>query len=99
MPGLARRLRTLHLRSRSHQESKSFKVKCNYRVTLQVGDYILLTLIWLFRCLPYSTWAAANLAELTCHVGNMVELPNQSQQNVVSDLMVILLHFMTQLML
>ena len=29
--------------------------------------------------------AAANLAELTWHAGNMVELPNQTQQNIVPD--------------
>ena len=39
------------------------------------------------RCLSYSAWAAANLAELACLVGNMVELFNQSQQTVVADLM------------
>ena len=53
----------------------------------QFVDYILLTSIWLLRCLPYSAWAAANLAEFAWHVGNMVELPNQSQENIVADLM------------
>ena len=33
--------------------------------------------IWRLRCLPYSAWAAANLAELACHVTNMVELPTK----------------------
>ena len=37
--------------------------------------------------LPYSAWAAANLAELAWHVGNMVKLPDQSQQSIVADLM------------
>ena len=27
------------------------------------------------------------MAELACHVGNMVELPNQSQQNIGANLM------------
>ena len=58
-----------------------------YKVTHQVSDYILLTLICKFRCLPYSAWAAANVAEMAWHVGNMVELPNQRKQNVVADLM------------
>ena len=49
-----------------------------YRVTRQFGDYILLTL----TCLPYF----ANMAELAWHVGKMVELPIQSQQNIVADL-------------
>ena len=56
-------------------------------MTRQVGDNILLTLIWWSRCLPYFARAAANLAELAWHVGNMVELLNQSQQNIVADLM------------
>ena len=38
------------------------------------------------RCLPYSARAVANLAELACHVGNTVELPNQSHQNIVAEL-------------
>ena len=57
-----------------------------YRVTHQVGDYILLTLNWQFQCLPYSAWAAANLAELACHVAKKVEQPKQGQQNIVADL-------------
>ena len=51
-----------------------------YRLTHQVSDYILLTLIWELRCLPYSAWAAENMAELAWHVGIMVELPNQSTE-------------------
>ena len=31
--------------------------------------------------------AGANLAELACHVGNMVKRTNQSQLNIVADLM------------
>ena len=54
-----------------------------YSVTHQFGDYILLILTWLFGCLPYF----ANKTELAWHVGNMVELPIQSQQNIVADLM------------
>ena len=34
------------------------------------------------QCLTHSAWAAANLAELACYVGNMVELPKLSQQNI-----------------
>ena len=65
----------------------STKLHMNCRVTHQVGDYILLALIWSFQCLPYSAWAAANLAELACHVAKKVELPKQGQQNIVADLM------------
>ena len=54
-----------------------------YKVTSQVGNYILLTLIWWFWCLPCSAWAAANLAELSRHVGYMVELQNQSKKKIV----------------
>ena len=37
--------------------------------------------------MPHSALAAANLAELACHVGNRVELPNQNQQKIFADLM------------
>ena len=60
------------LDSRVLGESLNFR----YRVPCQVGDNILLTLIWQLRCLPYFAWPAADLAEVACHVGNMVELPN-----------------------
>ena len=40
----------------------------------------------MFRCVPDSAWAAANLAKLAWHVDSMVEFINQSQQ-IVSDLM------------
>ena len=39
------------------------------------------------RYLLHSVGASANLAELTWHVGNMVKFPNQSQQNIIADLM------------
>ena len=54
-------------------------------MTRQVGDYILLTFIWLFQCLPYSAWPAANLADLACHVGIIVGLPKQNHQNIVAN--------------
>ena len=44
-----------------------------YRVNHPVRYYLLLTLNSLFRGLPNSGWAAANLAELAWHVGNMVK--------------------------
>ena len=45
-----------------------------YRVNHQVGYYILLTFNSLFLGLRNSGWAAANLAELAWHAGNMVEI-------------------------
>ena len=39
----------------------------------------------MFRCQPASAWATANLGELARQVGNMTELPNEKQQNIVSN--------------
>ena len=49
----------------------SWREAVEYRVILHDGDYILLAFIWLFLA------AAANLAGLAWHVGNMLEHPNQ----------------------
>ena len=49
----------------------------HYRVNPQVGYYILLTFSSLFRGLPNSGWAAANLAELAWLVSNTVEISNE----------------------
>ena len=38
-------------------------------------------------CALFCLGSSANLAELAWQVGNMVELPNQSQHNIVTDLM------------
>ena len=38
-----------------------------YRATKLLVDYILLTLISMFRCLPNYGWAVANAAELALH--------------------------------
>ena len=50
-----------------------------------VRDQDLLTLICLFHCLTDSTWVAVNWAEIAEQLGNIVELKEYSQQNVVSD--------------
>ena len=38
-----------------------------------------------FHCLPSPAWAAGNLAESASLLGNMVEHPNQSQPNPVTN--------------
>ena len=48
--------------------------------------YILLTLIWKFWCLPYSSWAAANLERIVMPYRKHCRT-NQSQQTIVADLM------------
>ena len=52
--------------------------------------YIVLTFISFFRCLPDSSLAAANLAEIAWDLGNMMEpwvkLSNQGQRNIAPDL-------------
>ena len=45
----------------------------------------MLTLIWSSHCLPDSAWAAGNWAEIAEQMGNIVELQECSQQNIVSD--------------
>ena len=39
-----------------------------------VRELVMLTLIKLFHCLPNSTWAAANWAEIAEQLGNIVGL-------------------------
>ena len=46
----------------------------NYRVISQACGQVLLTDL----AVPLPARAAANLAELTCNLGNIVELPNKS---------------------
>ena len=45
----------------------------------------MLTLIWLFHCLPDSAWAAANWAEIADQLGSIVEFQEYSKQKKVSD--------------
>ena len=49
-----------------------------------VGDYDLLTTIWLFHCLPDPAWTAVNWAEIAEHLSNIVELQKLCQQNLVA---------------
>ena len=55
--------------SHSHGRADDGRDAWMYRVTRRVGDYILLTSIWLFWCLPNYAWAAANMAELAWQHG------------------------------
>ena len=50
-----------------------------------VSDYDLLTMIWLFHCLPDSAWAVANRTEIAEQLSKIVEFKTLHPQNVVAD--------------
>ena len=57
-----------------------------YRVTHQVSDYILLTLIWEFHHVAYMPWQFCQICSCPSRIRQTSQLSNQSQQNVVTDL-------------
>ena len=47
----------------------SLSLQIDYRVNIVVRDYVLLTSLWLFYCLPNFAWADDNWEEMADQMG------------------------------
>ena len=69
---------------RDEENGKNYFFVSQVKMTVKCSGPVAIGICDIFGTRPKR--AAANLAEFAWQVGDMVEFPNQNQQNIVSDL-------------